>query len=39
MTMPTADLLKANYDQAVQWGWKDWDWSAIGQVAAKKAGL
>ena len=39
VTMPTADLAKANYDQAVAWGWKDWDWSAIGDVPAKKAGL
>lgn len=37
--MPTADLLKTNYDQAVAWGWQDRDWSAIGAVAAKKAGL
>jgi 3-hydroxyisobutyrate dehydrogenase-like beta-hydroxyacid dehydrogenase len=37
--MPTADLLKANYDQAVAWGWQDKDWSAIGEVPAKKAGL
>ena len=39
MAMPTADLLKANYDQAVAWGWQDKDWSAIGEVPAKKAGL
>jgi 3-hydroxyisobutyrate dehydrogenase-like beta-hydroxyacid dehydrogenase len=37
--MPTADLLKSNYDQAVSWGWQDKDWSAIGEVPAKKAGL
>jgi 3-hydroxyisobutyrate dehydrogenase-like beta-hydroxyacid dehydrogenase len=37
--MPTADLLKKNYDQAVEWGWQDKDWSAIGEVPAKKAGL
>jgi 3-hydroxyisobutyrate dehydrogenase-like beta-hydroxyacid dehydrogenase len=37
--MPTADLLKTNYDQAVAWGWQDRDWSAIGEVAARKAGL
>lgn len=37
--MPTADLLKANYEQAIQWGWQDKDWSAIGEVPAKKAGL
>jgi 3-hydroxyisobutyrate dehydrogenase-like beta-hydroxyacid dehydrogenase len=38
-SMPTADLLKTNYDQAVSWGWQDKDWSAIGEVPAKKAGL
>jgi 3-hydroxyisobutyrate dehydrogenase-like beta-hydroxyacid dehydrogenase len=37
--MPTAELLKKNYDQAVEWGWQDKDWSAIGEVSAKKAGL
>jgi 3-hydroxyisobutyrate dehydrogenase-like beta-hydroxyacid dehydrogenase len=37
--MPTADLLKKNYEEAVSWGWQDKDWSAIGEVAAKKAGL
>jgi 3-hydroxyisobutyrate dehydrogenase-like beta-hydroxyacid dehydrogenase len=39
MAMPTADLLKANYDEAVSWGWQDKDWSAIGEIPAKKAGL
>ena len=37
--MPTADLLKKHYDEAVSWGWQDKDWSAIGEVSAKKAGL
>ncbi|HEY0265532.1 MAG TPA: NAD(P)-dependent oxidoreductase [Rhizomicrobium sp.] len=37
--MPTAELLKKNYDQAVEWGWQDKDWSAIGAVSARKAGL
>ena len=39
MTLPTAELLKAHYDQAVSWGWQDKDWSAIGEVSAKKAGV
>jgi len=39
MTMPTAELLKTNYDQAVAWGWQDQDWAAIGEVPAKKAGV
>jgi len=37
--MPTADLLKKQYDQAMEWGWQDKDWSAIGEVSAKKAGV
>lgn len=37
--MPTAELLKTHYEQAIQWGWQDRDWSAIGEVPAKKAGL
>jgi len=39
MTLPTAELLKTNYDQAIQWGWQDKDWAAIGEVPAKKAGV
>jgi 3-hydroxyisobutyrate dehydrogenase-like beta-hydroxyacid dehydrogenase len=39
MTMPTADLLKTHYDEAVSWGWQDRDWAAIGEVPAKKAGV
>jgi 3-hydroxyisobutyrate dehydrogenase-like beta-hydroxyacid dehydrogenase len=39
MTMPAADLLKQQYDEAIGWGWQDKDWSAIGEVSAKKAGL
>jgi 3-hydroxyisobutyrate dehydrogenase-like beta-hydroxyacid dehydrogenase len=38
-SMPTADLLAANYEQAIAWGWQDKDWAAIGEVPAKKAGL
>ena len=39
VSMPSADLAKANYDQAVAWGWQDKDWSAIGEIPAKKAGI
>jgi 3-hydroxyisobutyrate dehydrogenase-like beta-hydroxyacid dehydrogenase len=39
VTMPTAELLKTNYDQAIAWGWQDKDWAAIGEVSAKKAGV
>lgn len=39
MTLPTAELLKANYEQAIEWGWQDKDWSAVGEVPAKKAGV
>jgi 3-hydroxyisobutyrate dehydrogenase-like beta-hydroxyacid dehydrogenase len=37
--MPTAELLKKHYDQAIAWGWQDKDWAAIGEVSARKAGL
>jgi len=37
--MPTAELLKKHYDEAVTWGWQDKDWAAIGEVSAKKAGV
>ncbi len=39
VTMPTADLLKKHYDEAVGWGWQNRDWAAIGEVPAKKAGV
>ena len=39
VTMPTADLLKKHYDEAIAWGWQDKDWAAIGEVPAKKAGV
>jgi 3-hydroxyisobutyrate dehydrogenase-like beta-hydroxyacid dehydrogenase len=39
INMPTADLLKKHYDEAVAWGWQDRDWAAIGEVPAKKAGV
>jgi len=39
VTMPTAELLKTQYDQAIAWGWQDKDWAAIGEVPAKKAGI
>jgi 3-hydroxyisobutyrate dehydrogenase-like beta-hydroxyacid dehydrogenase len=39
VSMPTADLLKQHYDEAVAWGWQDRDWAAIGEVPAKKAGV
>src|SRR6185437_12962197 len=37
--MPTAELLKQQYDQAIAWGWQDKDWAAIGEVPARKAGV
>jgi 3-hydroxyisobutyrate dehydrogenase-like beta-hydroxyacid dehydrogenase len=37
--MPTAELLKKHYDEAVSWGWQDKDWAAIGEVPAEKAGV
>ena len=39
VTMPTADLLKQHFDEAISWGWQDRDWAAIGEVPAKKAGV
>ena len=39
MTLPTAELLKTHYGEAVSWGWQDKDWAAIGEVPAKKAGV
>jgi len=39
VSMPTADLLKKHYDEAVAWGWQNRDWAAIGEVPAKKAGV
>jgi len=39
VTLPTAELLKTHYDEAVSWGWQDKDWAAIGEVSAKKAGV
>jgi 3-hydroxyisobutyrate dehydrogenase-like beta-hydroxyacid dehydrogenase len=37
--MPTAELVKKQYDQAIAWGWQDKDWAAVGEVSAKKAGV
>jgi 3-hydroxyisobutyrate dehydrogenase-like beta-hydroxyacid dehydrogenase len=39
VTMPTAELLKKHFDEAIAWGWQDRDWAAIGEVPAKKAGV
>jgi 3-hydroxyisobutyrate dehydrogenase-like beta-hydroxyacid dehydrogenase len=39
VTMPTADLLKKHYDEAIAWGWQDRDWAAVGEVPARKAGV
>jgi 3-hydroxyisobutyrate dehydrogenase-like beta-hydroxyacid dehydrogenase len=39
VTMPTAELLKNQYNEAIAWGWQDRDWAAIGEVPAKKAGV
>jgi len=39
MTMPLADLVREHYDEAVAAGWSEKDWSALGGVIAKRAGL
>ena len=37
MTMPLADLVKSHLDAAMEQGWEDKDWSAVGAVIAQKA--
>jgi 3-hydroxyisobutyrate dehydrogenase-like beta-hydroxyacid dehydrogenase len=39
VTMPTAELLRTHYEEAIAYGWQDKDWAAIGEVPAKKAGV
>lgn len=39
MSMPLAELLRGHYDEAVKLGWEGKDWSALGGVIARKAGL
>lgn len=39
VTMPTAELLRTHYEEAIAFGWQDRDWAAIGEVPAKKAGV
>lgn len=39
VAMPTTELLKKHYDEAVSWGWQERDWAAIGEVPARKAGV
>jgi 3-hydroxyisobutyrate dehydrogenase-like beta-hydroxyacid dehydrogenase len=37
--MPLAALLREQFDSAVAAGMGDWDWSAVGRLAARRAGL
>jgi 3-hydroxyisobutyrate dehydrogenase-like beta-hydroxyacid dehydrogenase len=37
--MPLAALLRDQFDAAVAAGMGDWDWSAVGRLAARRAGL
>jgi 3-hydroxyisobutyrate dehydrogenase-like beta-hydroxyacid dehydrogenase len=39
MTMPVADLIREHFDEAIRIGWGQKDWSALGGIVAKKAGL
>jgi 3-hydroxyisobutyrate dehydrogenase-like beta-hydroxyacid dehydrogenase len=39
MRMPLAELLRKHYCTAIELGWSDNDWSALGDVIARKAGL
>jgi 3-hydroxyisobutyrate dehydrogenase-like beta-hydroxyacid dehydrogenase len=39
MTMPVTDLLREHFDEAINAGWGEKDWSALGGIIAKKAGL
>jgi 3-hydroxyisobutyrate dehydrogenase-like beta-hydroxyacid dehydrogenase len=39
MTLPLADLVRDHYEEAMKMGWQEKDWSALGGVIAKKAGL
>ena len=39
MTMPIAELISEHFDEAIKAGWGEKDWSALGGLIAKKAGL
>lgn len=39
VNMPSADLIKRHYEEALAWGWQDKDWSALAAVIARTAGL
>jgi 3-hydroxyisobutyrate dehydrogenase-like beta-hydroxyacid dehydrogenase len=39
MTMPVADLVREHFDEAVKTGWGEKDWSALGSIIAREAGL
>ena len=37
--LPTAEIVRANLEQAVQQGFGDQDWSALAKIARRRAGL
>lgn len=37
--MPTLDLVRGQYEEAMKKGWKDKDWASIAQLSLEKAGL
>jgi 3-hydroxyisobutyrate dehydrogenase-like beta-hydroxyacid dehydrogenase len=39
MTMPLADLVREHFDEAVKAGWAEKDWSALGGIIARRAGV
>ena len=38
-SLPSAEIVRENLEQAVQQGLGDKDWSALAQVARRRAGL
>jgi len=39
MTMKLAEILREHYEEAVRLGWSNKDWSALGGVIAREAGI
>ena len=39
MKMPLADLTAGHFEDAVKLGWSEKDWSALGAVIARQAGV
>jgi 3-hydroxyisobutyrate dehydrogenase-like beta-hydroxyacid dehydrogenase len=39
ITLPIADLVSSHFRDALREGWAEKDWSAVGALAAKQAGV